>query len=45
MCKITGNIISNSSNFLVTNKPLTQEELRLKRIAFYDKPKEKEIEI
>jgi len=40
MCKITGNTITEVKEKI---KPLTQEELRLKRLAFYDKNKELEI--
>jgi hypothetical protein len=40
MCNITGHTIVEE---IVKTKPLTQEELRLKRLAFYDKPKEMEV--
>ena len=40
MCNITGhNLVEEKQKI----KPLTSEELRLKRLAFYDKPKEMEV--
>jgi len=40
MCKITGHNLTEEA---VKVKPLTSEELRLKRLSFYDKPKELEV--